>query len=231
MGWIGGATVLTYRFIALLIIWPTQSALAISCPDSDVELTGEPPSAQVAQICTAVTAALAFLEPLGLDQRRLIRIDVVERPLMEKQQPLYGSYDATQDLVRVMSYTAIERQSLNPRIYDQPFDRWQYTGVVAHEVAHAIVAQHAPGLNRTAQEYLAHATQLAVQPIERRSIIIERADVDPWQLDDVISDIYMAMALTQFAVKCYQHLSTHPQPQELVQMLLNSKWKYVVVTR
>ena len=104
-----------------------------------------------------------------------------------------------------------------------------YRGVIAHEVAHAVVQQHAPGLNRTAQEYLAHATQLSVQPESRRQQIITVANVGPWQLDDVISDIYMAMALTQFAVKCYLHLTEHPKPIQLVQMLLASKWRFVVV--
>lgn len=125
-----------------------------------------------------------------------------------------------------MSYASIERQSLNPKIYDKPFDRWQYAGVVAHEVAHAICTQaESDGSGASGP-----CNQLAVQTTEQRLQIIERANVDPWRLDDVISDIYMAMALTQFAVKCYLHLSSRPQPKELVQMLLNSKWKYVVVT-
>lgn len=216
--------------LVLLLFGSFQMVQAQTCPASKVELLGVQPQALFKQICTGVAAALAFLEPLGLELRRPVRIEVVEQPLMEKQQPLYGSYDAKIDRIRVMSQAAIERQVLSPRIYDQPFDRWQYQGVIAHELAHAVVEQHAPGLNRTAQEYLAHATQLAVQPAERRLQIIERVNVDPWRVDDVISDVYMAMALTQFAVKCYLHLNGHPQPKELVQMLLNSKWKYVVVT-
>lgn len=220
-------------WLLLLLLLPFQSVRSQTCSWSQIqariEVVGAVNSAGMALLCESAAAALAFLKPFGLSVRQPIRIEIVERPLMDRQHPLYGSYDATEDLIRVMSQQAIMAQPDRPLIYEQPFDPVHYRGIIAHEVAHAVVHQHAPDLNRTAQEYLAHTTQLALQPEARRQQIITSANVDSWQLDDVISDIYMAMALTQFAVKSYLHLTEHPQPRKLVKMLLASKWRYVVV--
>ncbi len=215
--------------LVLLLALPIGTAQAESCVGVRVEIITAVDAQKHKLLCDSATAALSFLARFKLDAAQTIRIAVVEQPLLDQQHPLYGSYDASEDLVRVMSQQAIMAQSESPLIYGQPFGRDHYRGIVAHEIAHAVVQQHAPDLNRTAQEYLAHVTQLALQPEQSRLRIIKEANVDAWQRGDVISDIYMAMAPTQFAVKCYLHLTRHPQPVELVQMLLASKWRYVVV--
>ncbi|RDE24993.1 hypothetical protein DV711_05330 [Motiliproteus coralliicola] len=200
-----------------------------SCPDGRIQLLSAVSDRDKSLICVAALQSLQFLQRLNLPFDGTIRIEVVEQPMAYLGHALYGSYDARQDLIRVMSSAAISAQQPDALIYHQPFESGLYRSVVAHEVAHAVVKRHAPELNRTAQEYLAHATQLAVLPQVLRQRIIQQADVQPWQRDDVISDIYMAMALTKFAVKCYLHLSRHPQPTILVQQLLSSKWRYIVV--
>ncbi len=106
------------------------------------------------------------------------------------------------------------------------FDRAHYRGTIAHEVAHAVVQhnRHVSSLSNAAQEYLAHATQLAVLPDRRRGQIIRLAGVGPWETDDVISDIYMALAPQCFAVKSYLHLTESKNSRRFLQILLASKW-------
>jgi hypothetical protein len=70
---------------------------------------------------------------------------------------------------------------------------------------------------------------MAVLTDTRRNRIIERADVESWLPGDAISDIYMAMEPTRFAVKSYLHLTSMDDPSGFVTILLNAKWFYVYV--
>ncbi|MEH6471758.1 MAG: DUF6639 family protein [Halopseudomonas sp.] len=202
---------------------------AESCSGLGVEILSPLSPKAHSALCDSVAATLIFLKPLQLVVTKTLYIEVVQRPLVEQGHAIFGSYDAVTDRITVMSQAAIMEQDTSALMYGQPFESDHYRGVIAHEVTHAVVQQYVADLNHTAQEYLAHAAQLAVLPESRRRQIIGFADVDPWRRDDVISDIYMAMALTKFAVKCYLHLTEHLQPVQLVQMLLASKWRFVVV--
>lgn len=182
-------------------------------------------------ICSAAAQALQFLERYALRPKQTIRISVVEYPLEAKGHPIYGRYDSRSDRIQVMSLESIMGGVESPTMYEEPLDSELYRGVIAHELAHAVVQHNSRDTppTTTAQEYLAHATQFAVLPEARRTRIIAAAKVGPWESGDVISDIYMAMALTRFAVKCYLHLTAHREPVAFVQMLLAAKWRYVGV--
>lgn len=229
--WLGRCWLSAGLWLMLLLQSAGLQAAELRCANAPLTIQSEQALADDERrlICQATEQALGFLNDVGLPVQRTIRLELMEQPILNLGMELFGSYDGERDRIQVLSKRAILAQPGDVAVYDQPIDKAHYRGVVAHEVAHAVVAQHAPELNRTAQEYLAHATQLAVLPEDRRQQIIEAANVGPWLSGDVISDIYMAMAITPFAVKCYLHLSGHPRPREVVEMLLISKWRYVVV--
>lgn len=191
--------------------------------------SAEPPLQEI--ICAAATQALEYLQRYDLHPRQTVHIGVVEYPLISSGHPIYGRYDRRSDRIHVMSLQSILNANETPLLYDEPLDLELYRSVIAHEVAHAVVQHNSrtADLAATVQEYLAHATQLAVLPEARRARIIAAAGVGPWEPGDVISDIYMAMAITRFAVKCYLHLSAHQEPVGFVHTLLASKWRYVTV--
>ncbi len=181
--------------------------------------------------CASAQRAVDFLSRFGLQPKRTIRIAMVDHNLESAGHAVFGSYNSQSDRIEVMTLDTILASATLATMYEEPFDRDHYAGVIAHEVAHAIMQHNArvPRLSNAAQEYLAHATQLAVLPEARRAGIIRSADVGAWETDDVISDIYMALALNRFAVKCYLHLTGIAHPEEFVQLLLGSNWRYVVV--
>lgn len=185
----------------------------------------------IAEICHTSERAIRFLSDYGVTPKRDIRFRIIEERIDSHGYIAYGSYDSRSDSIQLMSYASILAGAENPTMYGEPFDRVHYSGAIAHEVSHAVVQHNLlfKPLSTGPQEYLAHSTQLAVIPEERRSAILRAMDVESWQSGDAISDIYMAIEPGKFAVKSYLHLTTMKDPVEFVKMLLNAKWFYVYV--
>jgi hypothetical protein len=221
---------LAAALLCTALIDGTAHAASFSCRESDVTVQGSSSAARET-LCSAAADAFAFLERYGLEPKRAIRIEIVEQSIHHGGYAAYGSYDVTSDRIYLMSYPAVLASSEQPRMYGEPFDRVHYRGAIAHEVAHAVVEHNSrtSPLSKAAQEYLAHATQLAVLPPERRAAIIRAAGVGAWEPGDAISEIYMAFAPNRFAVKSYLHLTGLEDPAPFVETLLGAKWFYVYV--
>ncbi|MBR9885172.1 MAG: hypothetical protein GYB21_16635 [Oceanospirillales bacterium] len=183
----------------------------------------------LAAICPAAASALDFLASYGITPKRTVSIKLVDSALEHYGYSAIGSYDRSTGMISLMSKSAMEAQTVPPMMYGQPFDAVHYRGAVAHEIAHALFHQNSPHsrLSNAAQEYLAHATQMAVLPADVRAQVILAADVGTWESGDSISEVYMAMAPEKFAVKSYLHFVSLQNPDAFIQTLLNVKWFYV----
>lgn len=215
-----------------LMLWPGHAETGeYHCKGHDeIIVTLESP-AEVESVCSAAGKALDFLARYDLHPKRTIRLNIVERSIMSEGNDAYGSYDIQTEIISLMSYQAILASVNQPKMYGEPFDEAHYAGAVAHEVAHAVMHHNLmyKHISQAPQEYIAHATQLAVLPVDRRNTIIRTMDVDPWASGDAISDVYMAMEPGKFAVKSYEHLTTMDDPKKFIGILLKSKWFYVYV--
>jgi hypothetical protein len=182
-------------------------------------------------ICNSSEKALDVLSSYGLLPLRQIVIKIIEEEIDHRGYMAYGKYDSRTDRIALMSYRSILKHHKEPMMYNEFFDQTHYGGAVAHEIAHAVFYQHSLNISPgpAPQEYLAHAVQLSVLPENRRNTIIARANVSTWESGDAISDIYMALEPTGFAVKSYKHLVAMENPQEFIDILLNSKWFYVYI--
>jgi len=209
----------------------TTSASEHRCVNQPEVLVSSDNQETIAEVCRASERAIRFLAEYGLTPKREIKFSIIEDRIDSHGYIAYGSYDSRSDSIQLMSYASILAGSENPMMYGEPFDRVHYSGAIAHEVSHAVVQHNLlfKPLSTGPQEYLAHSTQLAVIPEQRKNAIIRAMDVDPWQSGDAISDIYMAIEPGKFAVKSYLHLTTMNDPQSFVKMLLNAKWFYVYV--
>lgn len=186
----------------------------------------------VAPVCEAAGTALNLLKRYGLYVDFPITIKILDGVIISNDYIAYGSYDRTGDVIRLMSFPSIMKGE-TPMMYDQPFDLEHYRGAVAHEIVHAVFYHNSPKvedqLTNATQEYLAHATQLAVLPHERRQQVIAENDVGPWESGDSISEVYMALNPTGFAVKSYLHLTRLEDPESFIDILLAHNWFYVSV--
>ncbi len=223
--------------ISLIVAFPVYAARCPQGPvevelatSSDISALSEAEFTQsLERICLAAQQAFDFLQTYELTPKRDIRIELVAHSLEHYGYLAFGSYDLGSEIISLMSLPAILELDNIPEMYGQAFDQVHYDGAIAHEIAHAVFHQNSPNarLSNAAQEYLAHVTQLAVLPEERRQSIIERAGVGAWESGDAISEVYMAMSPAKFAVKSYLHLTTSLEPAAFVTILLNNKWFYV----
>lgn len=207
------------------------AAQELSCPEvENIHISTDDPGS-IVEICLAASQAIDFLAPYDLPPQRAIRFVIVDTPIDSSGYKAYGSYDSRSDEIRLMSYDAIIRSSAAPQMYGEPFDRVHYHGAIAHEVVHAIMQHNLTEkpISIGPQEYVAHATQLAVMPPARREALLKRLDVAAWESGDIISDVYMAIEPGKFAAKSYLHLTRMSNPNPFVQVLLNTKWFYVYV--
>ena len=200
---------------------PSQSSIVVQSDDARL----------IDDVCTSADQAIRFLDQYGLHPQRQIRINIVDNAILTEGYDAFGSFDIRTEVVELMSYRAIFEHLALPEMYGEPFDEVHYSGAIAHEVAHAVMLHNllTKHISQAPQEYLAHATQLAVMPEKRRNKIIRDMDVGPWEPGDAISDIYMAIEPGKFAVKSYLHLTALEKPQDFVQILLKANWFYVYV--
>ena len=185
------------------------------------------------EICAAAAKGIAFLAQYGLGPQGTITIDLVEDEIDNHGFIAFGRYEIETRRIELMSFRAILAGAEQPLMFGEPLDRVHYAGLVAHEVAHAIVE---PNLRRkkysiTPQEYLAYATQLAVLPQKRRRQVIAAMEVGPWEGGDYISNIYMAMNPGRFAVKSYLHLVSLADPKAFVRQLLDARSRDIHVPK
>lgn len=228
-----GVRGLLLAIIALVLPPAPQVAADGPCPGLSLVVVAGAPREDRERICAAAARAVAFLARYGLSPQRAIAIDITQHPIDNQGFPAFGRYRSDIDRIEVMSFPAILAEGDAPKMLGEPFDRVHYAGVVAHEVAHAVVEPRlrAKRFAVTPQEYLAYATQMAVLPDERRHRIIAATGVGPWEGGDAITSVYMAVAPGKFAVKSYLHLVSLEDPGAFVQLLLDNNWFDVYVPR
>lgn len=216
-----------------IVFFLSQESISrpLTCPTQpDVTVISE--NALAAHIvCSHSEKAISVLSRFGLFPKRQITVKIVEDEIGSRGYMAYGTYNSRSDIIELMSYQAILRHYKEPTMYEEFFDHIHYGGAVAHEIAHAVF--HHNSLNMSPgtahQEYLAHAVQLASLPENKRNDIIAEMNVSAWESGDAISDVYMALEPTKFAVKSYKHLTTLKEPGKFIDILLNSKWFYVYI--
>lgn len=208
------------------------SAEELVCANNSLIEIVSPATELAEDICDSAEGALAFLDRFGLQLKRPVTIEVIDKSINSNGYIAFGSYDRQLDKIELMSFAAI-MSGPSPQMYDQPFDRQQYRGAIAHELAHAVFHHNSSGvedqLTNATQEYLAHATQLGVLSPELRQKIIESDDIGPWESGDSVSEIYMSLNPTGFAVKSYLHLTGLADPLPFITILLRNNWFYLSV--
>ncbi|MGI9538050.1 MAG: DUF6639 family protein [Desulfocapsaceae bacterium] len=183
-------------------------------------------------VCDATQKAIEFLAHYDLRLKRPVTMEIIETNINSRGYIAFGSYDRQTDKIQLMSFKAIMAGPA-PEMYGQPFDLEHYRGAIAHEIAHSVFHHNSSNiedqLTNASQEYLAHATQLGVLSPQRREQIIGLSDVGPWEPGDSISEIYMSLNPTGFAVKSYLHLTDLEDPQPFIKILLRNNWFYLSV--
>jgi len=178
------------------------------CGDSAVDVVAEAP-ADREQTCTAVEGAIPFLRSAGLAPLPPTTIRLVEAIPGNGTGHSLGRYDSrTGEIVLLSPAAAIAASRFGKPAFGVPMGPALWRSYVVHELAHAAAERHFAPRARSlvASEYIAAVAQLATLPEGERRIILEQyVDTEPYARPREISELYYFMDPGRFAVKCYLH--------------------------
>ena len=190
--------------LCLALCGQGDAAQPLPCAGSNVVVEAEDPADREAG-CRGAGAAAAFLAASGLDTQVPVRITFVESlPPSAGALPAVGCYVRSEDRVYVLSFAGCERTKLE---HDVIIDRPVHVGLVAHEVAHAIVRADPRGgtLGLVAHEYIAYVAMYEAMPPGRRGQVLAQIQGDGFESELHINSFFYAVDPVRFGAEAYRH--------------------------
>lgn len=201
---------------------PGQAAQPHSCAGSNVAVEAADPADRETG-CRSAEAAAGFLAAGGISTQAPIRITIVESlPPSVGALPAVGCYVRSEDRVYVLSFARCQRTKLE---HDVVIDRAVHAGLVAHEVAHAIVRSDPRGakLGMIAQEYIAYVTMYATMAPDRRSEVLAQIPGEGFESQLHINSFIYAVDPVRFGAQAYRHYLKPDIGRSFLASVLNGK--------
>jgi hypothetical protein len=195
-----------------LIVSALLAAVAIAaaaaeptrCPEGRVTVTAAD-SADIEDGCDGAAAAIAFFAAQGVEPRGSIEISFVDvMPPVVGDSPSVGCYVRSEGRIYVLAFERCRTLRMG---HDIPVDRAVHRGLVAHEVAHRIVADHvAPRrLGTVAHEYIAYVAMYASLPAPERERLLSNTPGDGFKAESEISPTIYVLDPVLFGAQSYRH--------------------------
>ena len=155
--------------------------------------------------CRGAAAAAEFLAASGLDAGIPIEISFVDvMPDSVAGTPAVGCYVRARNRIYVLTFARCQQRRL---AHDVAIDRPVHIGLVAHEVAHRIVAANVGQvrLSMVAQEYVAYVTMYATMPEIPRERVLGQIPGDGFDSDVQINATVYLIDPVRFGAQAYRH--------------------------
>lgn len=179
----------------------------VRCDDTGVVVQHASPE-ELDDVCRGALDALEFLSGLGL----ATDLDLVVKLLPGMPSDTDGSrsagnYIGTDQRVLVLDHEGFFALDT---FLGQPVDQALYRAVVAHEIAHAVMAWNflPETPSRLAHEYVAAVVTLATMDVEHRDRLLVDLQNPAYSDGSEISLMYYLMAPARFMVKVYRHFQS-----------------------
>ena len=192
--------------VLVALAYLTAPAHAASCASGLVEVEADD-AGTVGLVCKAVDEVLTFLGNCGMQLQRPFAVEIIEELPQDKTPHYLGYYDHEAKRVVVLDFDLCSASDRSGGSFQLPMSLGLYRSLLIHEITHAVIAQHWSGLGRrrVGHEYAAYAIQLATMGERLRSRILARFPHDV-PVDDVeLSELYLDLSPSDFAVKAYLH--------------------------
>jgi len=192
-----------------VLLWSQVGAWAqpvsvVPCEGQRVAVQTRHPEA-VALACDGAREAAHFLDGLNLFAPQTpILIELVRRLPPDVRRDAVGVYAMRSQRLLVLELPVFLARRTWMGVATS---RTLYRSVVAHEVAHALVAAHlgARALASAGHEYLAYVTMLASMDAVLRDRVLSALPNDDLQHDAEINDLRYALNPARFGVESYRH--------------------------
>lgn len=188
--------------LASPVVADAQSGAA-TCADDRLSVVA--PTPELASLaCDAALQAKTRIVACGLDQRRPIRIELIDH-LEHTAAECLADYSCLDDVIRVTDPASLP-DALDPA---SPYTRLPpdivFRALVAHEMAHALLAQSSEGreIAFVDHEYVAAALEFDTLAPEWRAVLIEAAPVGHEPTTGLISPLIYALEPRAFAANAW----------------------------
>jgi hypothetical protein len=106
-------------------------------------------------------------------------------------------------------------------IYNIPMSKELHISLLAHELAHSILADNYQTNSRgfASEEYLAYSVQFATMNATLRDEILALNPMEPFATTDDITDLYLMFNPHEFALRAYLHFAREGATRMLSQVL------------
>jgi hypothetical protein len=173
--------------------------------------------------CRGAAAAVEFLAASGLGVGIPIEISFVDvMPEIVAGTPAVGCYVRAGDRIYVLTFARCRQR---PLTHDVAIDRPVHLGLVAHEVAHRIVAANVGQvrLSMVAQEYIAYVTMYATMPEIPRQRVLRQIPGDGFDSNAEINTTVYLIDPVRFGAQAYRHYLKPGVGRSFIASVLNGQ--------
>jgi hypothetical protein len=171
--------------------------------------------------CRAASAAAEFLAASGLATGIPIEIWFVDvMPDVAADTPAVGCYVRAENRIYVLTFARCQQRRL---AHDVTIDRSVHMGLVAHEVAHRIVAANVgtDRLSTVAHEYIAYVTMYATMPENQRERVLKQIPGSGFDSERQISVTMYLLDPVYFGAQAYRHFQKPEIGRSFLASVLN----------
>lgn len=185
------------------------------CPGPHAVIVQATDAVDAADACRGADRAAAFLVDHGMAVPPGLRVELVDSLPSDLRADAAGCYLRGPGRTMVLVYAAFA-----PRRtwYGVPVDRRLYSAVVAHEMAHAIVAC-APGaavLAGPAHEYVAYVAMFAAMDPDLREQALAAYPGDGFRDSTQINPFVYGFDPMMFGAQAWRHFRKQPDPKQFL---------------
>lgn len=173
--------------------------------------------------CRGAAAAAEFLAASGLDAGIPIEISFVDvMPDSVAATPAVGCYVRASSRIYVLTFARCQQRRL---AHDVTIDLPFHMGLVAHEVAHRIVAASVREvrLSTVAQEYIAYVTMYETMPEIPRQRVLRQIPGDGFDSDVQINVTVYLIDPVRFGAQAYRHYLKPGVGRSFIASVLNGQ--------
>lgn len=206
---------------ALAGVW-AQPVTVSPCEELPVEVQTRHPEV-VALVCDGAREAAGFLDGLNLAAPQTpILIELVRHLPPDVRRDAVGVYAIRSPRLLVLELPVFLARGTWMGVATS---RTLYRSVVAHEVAHALVAAHlgARALASAGHEYLAYVTMFATMDGPTRDAVLAAVPGEGFTQDTEINDLRYALDPMRFGVEAYRHWLRQPDGERFLRRVIDGQ--------
>lgn len=176
-------------------------------------------SADFADICAGVDAALGFLARYSVSPTEPVSIEVTRSIPVEAGPTAAGCFIEQRRRIYVVPYSTFKG---NRTWFGVPISRDIYRSLASHEAAHAVGACNFKVPNPTiqAKEYLAYVTMFSVMPTELRREALRKTKTEGFSTMDRFTPLLYGFNPMRFGAEAYRHFSSASDQTAIIQGVL-----------